>query len=351
MFRAISLLVVVSWLVAGCASVGPGTMKRDHFDYTAAIGETSKQQLLRNIVRLRYLEAPVFLQVSSIINQYSLEGTVSLGATNNSGIAGDGQTLGGSGRWTDKPTITYAPLAGRNYSQYLLTPIPPDALLALVQAGWSGEFLFRIAVRSVNAIENESSAPATSRAADPEFREFLELWYGLRKSRVLGLRRDDDGARVRFFGYIDQDKAPVAQRRDLDRLRQLLGLDPTASEFIISYGLIPDENNEIALLTSSILEIMWELSWHVDVPAAHIESGRTLMSAGKETEFDRPIFRVRHSENKPDGVYVRVFERGVWFYLDDTDLASKRTFALLQVMLSLTESADPARGPVVTIGS
>jgi hypothetical protein len=206
-------------------------------------------------------------------------------------------------------------------------------------------------VRSINAIENESPAPSNRKAADPEFRELLELWFRLRKNRVLGLRRDDDGAQVRFFGYIDQDTAPTELLTDVSRLRALLGLDPAATEFIISYGLIPDETNEIALLTSSILEIMSTLSWHIDVPAAHVESGRTLSSVGQETVFDQPIFRVGQSIAKPEDTYVRVFERGVWFYVDDTDLVSKRTFALLQVLLSLTESADAARGPVVTIGS
>jgi len=349
--RSYILLIVLGSLMAGCVSVGPGTLKRDHFDYTAAVGETSKEQLLRNIVRLRYLEAPVFLRVSSIINQYSLEGTVSLGGSNTDGIGGDARTLGGTGRWTDRPTITYAPLSGSTFAQNLLTPIPPDALLALVQSGWSGEFLFRIAVRSINTLEYESAAPAMRKAADPAFRELLELWFRLRKNRVLGLRRDEEGAQVRFFGYIDQATAPAASSRDVVRLRELLGLDPDAFDFIISYGLIPDEPNEIALLTSSILEIMSELAWRVDIPAEHIEVGRTLSSVGEETVFDQPIFRVSSSTDEPDMAYVRVFERGVWFYVDDTDLISKRTFALLQVLLSLTESADAVRGPVVTIGS
>jgi hypothetical protein len=350
MSRYIFCPIILFVLLTGCVSVGPGTLKRDHFDYTAAVGETSKEQLLRNIVRLRYLEAPVFLRVSSIINQYSLEGTVSLGGTNTDGL-GDARNVGGTGRWTDRPTITYTPLSGSTFAQNLLTPIPPVALLALVQSGWSGEFLFRIAVRSINALENESAAPSIRKAADPRFRELLELWFRLRKNRVLGLRRDDEGAQVRFFGYIDQETAPAALSQDVVRLRELLGLDPDAFEFIISYGLIPDEPNEIALLTSSILEIMSELSWRVDVPAAHIEAGRTLSSVGKEEVFDWPIFHVASSDKKPDTAYVTVFERGVWFYIDDTDLVSKRTFALLQVLLSLTESSDQAGGPVVTIGS
>ena len=350
MFRSILVLVIFSGLVSGCASVGPGTLKRDHFDYTDAIAETSKEQLLRNIVRLRYLDAPVFLRVSSIINQYSLEGTVSLGGSNTDGIGGDTRTVGGTGRWADRPTITYTPLSGSTFAQNLLTPIPPDALLALVQAGWSGEFLFRIGVRSINTIENESAAPVARKAADPEFRELLELWFRLRKHRILGLRRDSSGADVRFFGYIKEDTVSPELKQDAQRLRTILGLGNEAAEFSISYGLVPDEENEIALLTSSILEIMSELSWHIDVPSSHVETGRTMTSFDDQQIFNTPIFHVRSSENKPTDTYVAVFERGTWFYVDDSDLVSKRTFALLQVLLSLTESSDAARGPVVTIG-
>lgn len=110
MFRSAMLLLIVSVFSTGCASVGPGTIKRDHFNYSAAIGQIGKEELLRNIVRLRYLDAPVFLCVNSIINQYSLDGSVSLSALNSD--AGDAQTLGGTGRWSDQPTITYTPLSG-----------------------------------------------------------------------------------------------------------------------------------------------------------------------------------------------------------------------------------------------
>lgn len=64
MFRSAMLLLIVGVFSTGCASVGPGTIKRDHFNYSAAIGQTGKEELLRNIVRLRYLDAPVFLRVN-----------------------------------------------------------------------------------------------------------------------------------------------------------------------------------------------------------------------------------------------------------------------------------------------
>jgi hypothetical protein len=348
----IDLLLLSSVIpVTACASVGPGSITRDRFDYTAAVAETEKEQLLRNIVRLRYLDAPTFVRVDSMINQYGLEGTVSLDAGWNTSVIGeDTQVLGGTGRWMDRPTITYTPVAGRAFAQNLMTPIPPDALLALVQSGWSGEFLFRLGVRSINRVDNEMAAVGMQKPADPEFKEVLDLWSRLLKARVLGLRRDDSEATVRIYGYIDENRVASEHAADVARMRDLLGLDPSETEFKISYGLVADEANEIALLTSSILEIMTDLAWRVDAPGEHVEAGRTLAGHRSSGLFDQPLFEVRNALDAPEEAYVAVRERGYWFYIEDDDLVSKRTFAILQVLLSLTESSGGTRGPVVTIG-
>jgi hypothetical protein len=104
------LVAAVCWSLIGCVSIGPRTIPRDRFDYGTAIADSRKEQLLLNIVRLllnivplRYLEAPVFLDVASVINQYSLEGQLSLRAgVNDSILGGDTLGLGGAGRWADR---------------------------------------------------------------------------------------------------------------------------------------------------------------------------------------------------------------------------------------------------------
>lgn len=65
-----SLLMIGS---SGCASIGPRTIVRDRFDYVTAISDSWKSQTLLNLVKIRYGDAPVFLNVDSAINQYSVE--------------------------------------------------------------------------------------------------------------------------------------------------------------------------------------------------------------------------------------------------------------------------------------
>ena len=88
----ITTLVVI--LLAGCTGIGPRTVIRDRFDYVNAISNSWKKQMLLNLVKIRYVDAPVFMEVSSFISQYALEGQINLGATWGSG---DSQTVWSSG--------------------------------------------------------------------------------------------------------------------------------------------------------------------------------------------------------------------------------------------------------------
>jgi len=112
MKKKIGPAVVGLLLVAGCASVGPGTIDRDRLDYTTAMAESWKSQMLLNIVKLRYGDTPVFLDVPSVISQYAIQGRINLGAGWNASITGgDTQTVGVEGLYAERPTITYTPLS------------------------------------------------------------------------------------------------------------------------------------------------------------------------------------------------------------------------------------------------
>jgi hypothetical protein len=340
-------------LVGGCASIGPETVPRDRFDYGAAIAGSAKEQLLYNIVGLRYLEAPTFVNVASVINQYSLEGEVALSGGLNTGLAGGADTLsvGGKGTWADRPTITYTPLTGEEFATNLLTPIPPESVFALVQAGWPAELLLSLTVKTINGVENAVASPGARRRVDPAFNELLGVWTRLRKARAIGFRRDESGGAARIVVYLSMEKTAPGLFEDIALLRRILGLDPNVREYQLGYGLVPDQPDEIAVLTLSILELMNELAWRADVPPEHIEERRTGTGFAEDETGTAFLIRIHHSQDRPDDSYAAVRPRDVWFYIDDRDIVSKRTFAVLQVMLSITDPGEKARGPVVTISN
>ncbi len=148
------ILVGVTLLLSACSAYGPTTISRDRFDYTAAISDSWKHQMLFNMVKIRYGDAPVFMDVSSVISQYQIAGLISLGATVNSTPWSNSETLGATGQYIDRPTITFTPILGDKFARSLMAPIPPPAILSLLQAGYPADLVFRMLVQEINGIRN-----------------------------------------------------------------------------------------------------------------------------------------------------------------------------------------------------
>ena len=58
-------LLLLCLLVTGC-SLGPRQLKGNRLGYNTSIQKSDNQELLLNLVRLRYMEVPNFMQVSSV---------------------------------------------------------------------------------------------------------------------------------------------------------------------------------------------------------------------------------------------------------------------------------------------
>jgi len=112
-------------LLSDCAGFGPSTVIRDRFDYTEAISDSWKHQMPLNMVKMRYADTPVFRDVSSVISQYQIAGQVNLGATINNNPWSSSQSLGATGQYVDRPSITCTPILGDKIARSLMSPIPP----------------------------------------------------------------------------------------------------------------------------------------------------------------------------------------------------------------------------------
>jgi hypothetical protein len=144
-FKAAAFITLLT--LTGCAGIGAHSLARDRFDYNSAISQSWQAQMLINMVKLRYGDTPTFLEVASVINQYSVESQVNLQLTWVD-LVTNTQVAGGTARYADLPTITYSPLTGEKFARSFMAPIPPAAILRLIQANYPVDLILRLCVHS-----------------------------------------------------------------------------------------------------------------------------------------------------------------------------------------------------------
>ena len=348
LWAAVWLMIPLCFQLAGCSGIGPRTVSRDRFDYVSAISESWKRQTLLNLLKTRYMDAPVFLDVGSVINQYAVEGQIQFGFSWDDLKT---QTVGGSGKYTDRPTITYSPLMGERFSRSLMTPIPIPGILFLLQAGYSADYVFRICVQTINGIQNKYGGAISGRVGDPEFYELMTLLRDVQMKGGMGMRIQAEGEKEAVVMYFRpaEDKTIA---RQVNRIGALLGLDRDAREFSVVYGAFASNDREIGILSRSMLQVMVQYASYIDVPASDVTEGRVGGSNGDKGEAESrfpPLIRVQNDVSKPDGAYVAVRYRDRWFWIDDRDFISKSTFYFLMLLFSLTERGGGQGAPIVTV--
>jgi hypothetical protein len=353
--RSFCLIIVIALLTA-CTSIGPATVARDRFDYTTAVADSWKRQMLLNIVKIRYGDAPIFLDVASITNQYQLttDLNASFGWQSPSGPAigfGNSQKFGVDGNFVDRPTITYTPLTGEKFARNLMTPVAPATVMSLVEGGYPIDLVFRIMVHSINGIQNQFGGSVRMRKADPEFYPLLEKLRRNQASGAVSLRvkktENQEALVMVFRKRVDKEVEETAKE-----VRRILGLKEDGGEFSVVYGSSPSNDHEIALLTRSITEILSDISSAVEVPAEHVSEKRVppTMIADGET-IKGPLIRILCSTAKPTDDFAAVPYRDRWFWIDDRDYQSKKLFSFLMFVMTLNETGGKEGAPVVTISA
>src|SRR5471032_1689061 len=121
------LLLAVSLpaiLLAGCADLGPQALDQTRLSYNEVVKRTSEEQLLLNIVRLRYTDTPSSLAVSTIAAQFERTQNFQItpffaasGADVNKSFAAVLPQLGIGG--ADRPTVSLTPLDDQEFTRKL----------------------------------------------------------------------------------------------------------------------------------------------------------------------------------------------------------------------------------------
>lgn len=352
-------ILLTGWLalVSCSAQFGPKTVPRARFDYGEAIVRSTNEQLLLNLVRLRYRDNPMFLDIGSIVAQYSLITGGSVGAS--AELDGDdpaGIELGINAAYAEQPTITYSPVAGDAFVTRLLAPISPANLVLLSQSGWSIERLLLCCVQKINGLRNAVGASGPTPDYVPAYADFHRLASLLRKLQVAGLLEAEVGdEKDDVLLRLAPDKSGTLAA-EVAEVRKLLQLSAEAGSFRVSTSLTQRNGSEIAIFGRSLMSVLFYLSQAVDVPEEHKREGRvtiTLDAAGKPFDWREAtgrLLEVRSSGQRPADAAVAVFYRGAWFFVDDRDLHSKTTFSLLNYLFALKAGSKDIQEPVLTLG-
>jgi hypothetical protein len=348
--RLLKNIVVIGLcaILAACSSYGPKSMNRDQLDYGNSIGDNWKNQMLVNIVKLRYVDMPVFVDVGAIVSGYTLSTTVNGDVGfNNSFTGGNASGLGASGTYTDRPTITYMPKTGDDYLRAILEPVEPKNLLSLVQAGYSSELLFTWAVESINGVHNWTARASSARNAEPQFVEFVSLMQELQNLGAVGFEIKSDkesGHEVVFT--LNKVGLPETTREKSRRAAEIIGLDQNREKYRVIYAPFKTDPDTLTIQTRSVVQMLGAMAGFIDVPpelSSHAAAGHNLSADTK-----RP-FHVLSGKDRPDESFAAVEYNDYWYWIENTDMASKRVFTLMLFITTLTNTAGSQKAPVLTI--
>ena len=202
----LALMVGVSILPSGC--LGPAAVSLTRTRYNEAYRKTNDEQILLNIVRLRYADSPIFIDLNNITSQFEVSGR----GNYSYGLDGSGPGFSNLGLGDlfvrDAPTLSFHPRSGQEIAKALLTPLSAE-LFSVVNAGANVEQFFLMAVNDINDVPNATRAIAmmpSSPDNNDEFRRGVQLLSALEHRGAIELT-------VRKFEDTDDASDPIPIER------------------------------------------------------------------------------------------------------------------------------------------
>ena len=395
-------------LTAGC-SIGPKVLQCNRLRYNEGVKTSAEEELLLNIVRLRYTDTPSSLQVTNIAAQYELVKRLQLVPF----FAASGDVVPQSFSTvlpqaevnvSDRPTLSLTPQDDHEFTRRLFTPLPLEGIVYLSRTTWPISTVFRLWLENLNWVSNAETASGPTPRQPPVFEDFLR--------GVEALERLQDRKGVTFFTEEREESLgeglPAAQvgARDLveaakagyeyknkgdgtwtlirKKSQPILRVspdflsDPDLIEFCQAFRLrpglatyeltadkldpylanAPPEGLSIMDLESrSLLQVLFFLAHGVQVPPEHLANGTapvTLEPDGQVFDWDRVLrglFRVCRADGcrRPPHAHVAVRHGGYWFYIDERDRDTKATFSLVLELSRLELTAKTGPAPVLTL--
>lgn len=345
--------------LSGCAtSYGAKTIVPSGYNYNTAIADSKDQQLLLNLVRLRYRDTVVFMNITSVTTQHQYSAGLSAENAIPFRRASNGASvITPSAGYSETPTISYAPVTGTEFATNLLSPISAETIVLLANSGWSIERLMTCCVERLGRFSNAPSASGPTPPVLPnnlEYRRLARLLRQLQMREQVYVERvvAADGGELETHLSVNAVPGP-----ECDELKRLLEIESCQAQLnLVARGIVGDGTTLLAQ-TRTVLGALYNLSHAVSVPSIHETGGLVTDSQVESMEtatwraFLGEQFEVKNSKQEPDRAFVKIQYRDHWFWIDDSDLESKTTFNLILFLLSLQSAASEGVTPLLTVSA
>ena len=352
MYLPLGLLVIC---LSGCVVDNTRQISMSHAAYNQTLIQNKQEELLLNLVRLRYRDTPFFLDTASVTATFKSESKVGLGAAIPFSGSVTGLDSSGSATLSVAPTVSYVPIEGDEYFKNFLTPISLDELLVMTQSGWGIDRIFGIAVEQINGLYNATAAsgptPANAPIKASQMEQVLQVLRRAQLNDSLNWAKDSQGQL-----YVYHRSSPGSSS-ETDDFFDLLHLDPSLKRYTVSpYQLVEKGKEHVFVKTRSILSILFYLSQNVEVGEEDLNKGwvtQTMDDEGKPYDWSlTPAgkrFKVYSSATRPEQAAIQVRYRDRYFFIKDHDLETKSTFMLLNHLYAFQSGTSLRQAPALTL--
>lgn len=333
-------------------------IESDTLAYSSAISDARQEQLLMNIVRLRYNDPVTFVDAERITTTENTQINGMLA----SALALGGQNLdevlnGNVGtNMSSQPSIAYSALRGSDYAQQILQPLPPATIFLMSQSGWSVERLMLCCVSRIGDLENARAAAGPTPPVMPDntrFRELAALMRSLQERGQLMVQvvdpdtseTDGDG-KPRVILKWDRTSELGQQLADFFRRYWVSDVSVIPGDrYITEISTRGNALGDYAARGRSLLGVLSALSQSVHVPEAHRDIARASQPVLEYSDdfvghreagmMNGGLFAVQSAAARPTTATIAVEYRDYWFYVDDRCHDAKETLNLLDHLYAL----------------
>lgn len=308
MKRIAALLLPLA--LAGC-SITTRAMREDYLDFNQTLQYNQNQQMLLNLVRMKYRESPLFLKIGALSSSYDFE----VGAQANVGRSTGNKAygLGVNTTYSVRPTITYTPIEGNTYVKQVLAEVDDNTFALLLRSGWPVRTLCHVMVERIGDGINKEDDPSYAR-----FDEYVEGLAEAQSRHALDVVTRDNVMMLRI----------VTLKVDLP------GDEPGPHE---QERLLPLDKIQLR----SFLDIMYFLGKNTEVP----EDQKDQVKESRPNGW----LAIRSADTPPEDALVAVKYQGYYFSIASNDIRSKDTFALVKLLFQIQAGDIKTMQPILTL--